>query len=61
MSTIILIGIDPFAQPGIDYINKFNTLDHAYLHVESWLNEQLEKQKKFVCGLKGYKWLIYEL
>tara|TARA_B100000925_G_scaffold200029_1_gene151587 strand:+ start:1303 stop:1590 length:288 start_codon:yes stop_codon:yes gene_type:complete len=55
MSTIILIGIDPFAQPGIDYINKFNTLDHAYLHVESWLNEELEKQKNFVCGLKGDK------
>ena len=55
MSTIILIGIDPFAQPGIDYINKFNTLDDAYLHVESWLNEELEKQKKFMCGLKGDK------
>lgn len=55
MSTIILIGIDPFAQPGIDYINKFDTLDKAYSYVKLWLNEHLEKQKKFICGLKGDK------
>ena len=55
MSTLILIGLDPFAQPGVDYIDKFSTLEEAYSYVELWLNEHLEKQKKFICGLKGNK------
>ena len=55
MSVIILIGIDPFAQPGIDYINKFNTLDDAYEYLTNWIDYKLEIQRGLICGLKGDK------
>jgi hypothetical protein len=55
MSVIILIGIDPFAQPDIDFIQRYDSIDSAYEYVKDWLDGQLEKQKKFICGLKGNK------
>jgi len=55
MTTIILVGIDPFAQPGIDFIDKFSNLDSCYSYVKKWINDELERQKKFICGLKGSK------
>jgi|TARA_B100000963_G_C22637031_1_gene678178 hypothetical protein len=55
MTTIVLIGIDPFAQPGVDFIDKFDSLDSCYVYVMEWINNELERQKNFVCGLKGDK------
>ena len=49
MSVIILIGIDPFAQPGIDYINKFNRLDDAYAYLTNWIDYKLEIQRGLIC------------
>ena len=55
MSTFILIGIDPFAQPGLDYINKFNSLKDVYTYLENWIDYKLEDQKRLICGLRGNK------
>ena len=41
MTIIVLIGIDPFAQPGIDFISKFNTYDDCYKYLTYWLDEKL--------------------
>ena len=53
MSVYILIGIDPFAQPGINVIFKYNTLKATHDHVRTWLTNQLTIQTRLICGLKG--------
>jgi len=53
MSIYILIGIDPFAQPGIDFIFKFDTMDIIYEYIEDWLTKKLTTQRYFLSGLKG--------
>ena len=55
MTIIVLIGIDPFAQPGIDFISKFNNYDDCYKYLTYWLDEKLEHQKKLISGLRGNK------
>ena len=53
MISYVLVGIDPFAQPGVDFISKFNSLDERTKYIENWLKKMLNKQESFVSGLKG--------
>lgn len=55
MSTFILIGIDPFHQPGVDEIYKFDIKDDALKFIKDWLNAKLDQQSKTLTGLKGCK------
>ena len=52
---LVLIGLNPFDQPGIDFIRKFSNLNDLYVFVKDWLDYELNKQTNFVSGLKGDK------
>ena len=53
MLVYILVGIDPYAQPGVNKIYRFDNRRALSLFLESWLRAHLEKQKDFVSGLRG--------
>ena len=54
MDTVfILIGIDPSLQPGIHSIDRFNTKLDAYIFVQKWITNKLNRQKNGIEGLKG--------
>ena len=40
MSVFILIGIDPYLQPGVHTIYRFSTKEQIYDHVEKWLESE---------------------
>ena len=46
----ILIGIDPFGQPGVDKIYKFDTKSELVEFVRTWLYNDITKSSNFVSG-----------
>ena len=46
----ILIGIDPFAEPGVDKIYKFSSKDELVQFVRTWLYNDLVKCSNLISG-----------
>ena len=55
MSVFILVGIDPFHQPGVDEIYRFDTKDKVYDFINNWLDTKLTEQLHYCTSLKGDK------
>ncbi len=53
MSVYILIGIDPYSQPGIDKIKRVDSIPDAIKFIEIWIERELNKQTKFLSGVRG--------
>ncbi len=54
MTVYILIGIDPYAQPGVDAILRFDSLQNTETYLLDWVKKNLEKQLGFLSGLPGH-------
>lgn len=44
----ILIGIDPFSQPGVDKIYRFDTLGEMDQFLKMWIYNDLKKCNNFI-------------
>lgn len=49
----ILVGIDPFLQPGVHSIHRFDIESDAYEYMGNWLHEKLTAQQNGFGGLRG--------